>query len=76
VHQMIGILPDRVRELYAVPADALPLTALALGYAADAATLPEAVRERDLAPRTRREVRETVCEGEWGKGMKVGPRRS
>src|SRR6516165_3567994 len=35
VHQMIGILPDRARELYRIPDGVQPLTALAIGYAAE-----------------------------------------
>lgn len=31
VHQMIGILPDRARELYAIPEDAEAVTGLAIG---------------------------------------------
>ena len=37
VHQMIGILPNKARELYRIPEDVQPLTALAIGYAADPA---------------------------------------
>ncbi len=66
VHQMIGILPDRARELYHIPEDVQPLTGLAIGYAADAAALPEKLRERDLAPRTRKPLAEFVFGGEWG----------
>jgi hypothetical protein len=33
VHQMIGILPDRARELYRIPEGFRPLTGLAIGYA-------------------------------------------
>ena len=33
VHQMIGILPDRARELYRIPEGVQPLTGLAIGYA-------------------------------------------
>src|SRR6516162_9107305 len=40
VHQMIGILPDRAREIYQVPANVQPLTGLAIGYAADPSVLP------------------------------------
>ena len=69
VHQMIGILPDRVRELYRVPDDVQPFTGLAVGYAADPATLPEKLRERDLAPRTRKSLAEFVFGGEWGKSL-------
>ena len=54
VHQMIGILPDKARELYRIPEGVQPLTGLAIGYAADPNTLPEKYRERDLAPRSRK----------------------
>ena len=71
VHQMIGILPDRVRELYHVPEGVQPLTGLAIGYAADPNTLPEKLRERDLAPRTRKRLGEFVFEGDWGTASSV-----
>ena len=66
VHQMIGILPDRARELYQVPADVQPLTGLAIGYAADPGSLPEKLRERDLAPRTRKPLAAFVFGDAWG----------
>jgi len=47
VHQMIGIVPDKVRSLYKVPDGVQPLTALAFGYAADPSTLPDALKPRD-----------------------------
>ncbi len=67
VHQMIGILPERVREAYAVPADVQPLTGLAIGYLADPANLPEALRPRDAAPRTRKELPDFVFGGTFGR---------
>ena len=66
VHQMIGILPDRVRELYAVPDGIQPLTALAIGYLGDPAALPENYRPRDLSPRPRKPLAEIVFGGRWG----------
>jgi nitroreductase len=66
VHQMIGILPDRVREQYGVPDDFLPLTGLAIGYLGDLNNLPEHYRPRDLAPRQRRPLPEFVFGGKWG----------
>ncbi len=66
VHQMIGILPDRARELFRIPEGVQPLTGLAIGYAADPETLSEKYRERDLAPRTRKPLAEFVFAGEWG----------
>jgi hypothetical protein len=42
------------------------VTGLAIGYAADPNILPERLRERDLAPRTRKPLSEFVFGGEWG----------
>ena len=67
VHQMIGIVPERVRELYQVPGDAEPLTGLAIGYLGDGADLPEALLERDRATRSRRLLSEFVFEGSWNR---------
>ena len=67
VHQMIGLLPARVRELYGVPEEAEPLTALAIGYLGDGSNLPEALQERDRRPRSRHPVTSFVFEGSWGK---------
>ena len=66
VHQMIGILPDKVRELYRVPEGVQPVTALAIGYAADPNTLPEKIRERELSPRSRKPLSEFVFGAAWG----------
>ena len=66
VHQMVGILPDQARELYGIPDGFRPLTGLAIGYAADPGALPEALRGRDLAPRTRSPLAEFVFAGQWG----------
>ena len=66
VHQMIGIEPDKVRELYRIPGEVQPLTGLAIGYAAAPESLPEKFRERDMAPRTRKPLAEFVFGGEWG----------
>jgi nitroreductase len=71
VHQMIGILPDRARELYRIPEEVQPLTGLAIGYLAEPETLPEPYRQRDLAPRTRKPLSEFVFAGQWGMPAKL-----
>jgi nitroreductase len=71
VHQMIGIVPERVRELYAVPSEAQPLTGLAIGYEGDTAGLPQAVAERDTTPRTRRPIAEFVFGAGWNQPAKL-----
>lgn len=69
VHQMIGIVAERVREVYGVPEDYRPLTALAIGYAAKPGEGEEKFAERDGAARTRKPLRDFVFSGAWGKGV-------
>ena len=66
VHQMAGIQPDKIRELYSVPDGYEPLTAIAIGYAGDPNNLPEALRPRDGARRPRKPLAEFVFRGKWG----------
>ena len=67
VHWMIGILPDRVREQYAIPDGFRPLTGFAIGRLGDVDALPEKLRARDMAPRTRKPLAALVFRGRWGR---------
>jgi nitroreductase len=71
VHQMIGILPDKVRDLFGVPEEFQPMTALAIGYAAEPDAVPEPLKQRDLAPRQRKPLGEFVFGEQWGKSAKL-----
>ena len=71
VHQMIGILPDKARAVFKVPQNVQPLTALAIGYAADPGALPDMLKQRDLAPRSRKTLAEFVFGGAWGTAADV-----
>ncbi|MCH8890259.1 MAG: nitroreductase family protein [Myxococcales bacterium] len=66
VHQMAGILRERAREIYAIPAGSEAVTAIAIGYAGDPEAFPEEIRERDLAPRERKPQRDFVFGASWG----------
>jgi nitroreductase len=66
VHQMIGILPDKAREVYQIPEHYEAWTAMAIGYKADPAKLPDALKERDLTPRQRKPLSQFVFTGKWG----------
>jgi nitroreductase len=66
VHQMIGILPDRAREVYQISEHFEAWTAMAIGYKADPAKLSDALKERDLTPRQRKPLNEFVFTGHWG----------
>jgi nitroreductase len=66
VHQMIGILPDKARELFEIPEGYEAWTAMAIGYQGDPMTLPDALKERDLMPRQRKPLEQFVFSGKWG----------
>ena len=66
VHQMVGILPDRARELYEIPEGSEAVTGIAIGYAGDPDTLPEELKQRDLTPRERKPLRDFVFGRSWG----------
>ncbi len=67
VHQMIGILPDKAREVYQIPEHFEAWTAMAIGYKAEPDQLPDALKERDLSPRARKPLDQFVFAGKWGK---------
>jgi len=71
VHPMIGILPDRARQIFEIPEHSTALTGLAIGYAGDPSDLPEGLQERDTAPRTRRALAEFVFGERWGAASHV-----
>ncbi len=66
VHQMIGILPDKAREVYKIPAGCEAWTAMAIGYRSEASQLPDSLKERDLTPRHRKPLSQFVFAGQWG----------
>jgi len=66
VHQMAGFHPDKVRELYGVPESFEPVAAIALGYPGDPESLPEKLKQREVAPRERKPLPEFVFSGRWG----------
>jgi hypothetical protein len=66
VHQTLGILPDKARQIFAIPAGFEAWTGLAIGYRGDPATLPDALQERDRMPRYWKPLRQFVFSGKWG----------
>jgi nitroreductase len=65
-HQMAGFSPDKARELFGIPESFEPVTAIAMGYAGSAEKMPAEFRERQNAPRTRKELADFVFSGSWG----------
>ncbi|MEK7839202.1 MAG: nitroreductase, partial [candidate division NC10 bacterium] len=58
-------------ELYGIPEGYEAVTALAIGSVGDPQRLPEQLKARDLAPRTRKPLRELVFSGRWGRASGV-----
>jgi nitroreductase len=65
-HQMGGFNAEAVRVLFQLPAEARPIVVIAVGRLGDRETIPDDLRERELAERRRLPLSETVFTGEWG----------
>ncbi|MEH2114649.1 nitroreductase family protein [Nostoc sp.] len=65
-HQIAGFNADSARELYQIPNDYEPATVVTVGYPGDPETLSEGLRERELAARVRKPLKEFVFTGQWG----------
>jgi len=70
-HQMAGIDQDRVRSEYNLPASFEPQTAIAIGYGVSADNLPEEMRAKEQAPRSRMPLSEFVFGETWGEASAI-----
>jgi nitroreductase len=66
VHQMAGFDPKKAVELFSIPSGWEPIAAFAIGYPGDPESLPQPLRDRELATRTRKPMAEFVMSGSWG----------
>ncbi|MEU5259890.1 nitroreductase family protein [Amycolatopsis sp. NPDC021455] len=67
-HQMAGFSPDAVREAFALPSDAVPKVAIAVGSPAAPDVLEDDWRiEREKAERVRLPLEEFAFTDQWGK---------
>jgi nitroreductase len=64
--QMAGFDADAAREVFALPEEAKPLVAIAVGVAGDLTQVPDDLRERELAPRKRLPLSEIAFGPDWG----------
>jgi nitroreductase len=67
VCQMAGFEAGKARETFSIPADYEPLTAAAIGYPGDAATLPEKLQRKLMVAAERRPLENFVFEKGWGR---------
>src|SRR5713226_2396077 len=66
VHQMAGFDPEKARQAFGIPAGWEAIAAMAIGYPGNPDSLPQRLKDRELAPRTRKPIREFVMTGSWG----------
>ena len=66
VHQMAGFDPEKARQAFAIPEGWEPIAAIAIGYPGDPNSLSPKLKDRELAPRTRKPIRDFVMTGSWG----------
>lgn len=66
VHQMAGFDPEKARQTFGILAGWEAIAALAIGYPGDPDSLPPKLKDRELAPRTRKPLSEFVMAGKWG----------
>lgn len=69
VHQMGGFDVEIIAQVAGLPAEVRPMAMIAVGHPASVEVLPEALRERELAPRTRLPLAELFFDGRYGLGF-------
>src|ERR1700691_6340781 len=67
VHQMAGFDVEKARYEFSIPPNHEPVAVAAVGYPGSAASLPERLREKELAARKRKSLKDFVFEGEWAR---------
>ncbi|MCY3779737.1 MAG: phosphohistidine phosphatase SixA [Chloroflexi bacterium] len=68
VHQMGGFFPEKARELYHIPDEFEPFTAIAMGYrTAELEHLANRHQQREAAQRVRQDLSEMVFNSAWGR---------
>jgi nitroreductase len=65
-HQMAGFDANKAREVFAIPAEYLPMAMIAVGYQAEPNILEGERRDKEKAPRSRQPVGANFFAGTWG----------
>jgi nitroreductase len=71
VHQMAGIDPEKARATFSIPEGYDAVAGIALGYPGDPSSLPDQLRQRELAPRERKPLSSFVFSGAWGTASRL-----
>jgi nitroreductase len=67
VHQMAGFDPHKAIELFEIPSGWEPIAAFTIGYPGNPDSLPDTLRQREVAPRERKPLDAFVMGGRGGR---------
>lgn len=70
-HPMAAFDPEKARKEFSIPPLFLPGMIIAAGYVGPSEILPDELRARETAPRTRRPLEEMVFEDAWGQASQL-----
>lgn len=70
-HPMGGFDADKVKQVFNVPEDFIPMAMIAVGYQAEADILQGDLHSSEIAARQRRPLGENFFAGEWGKPVEA-----
>jgi nitroreductase len=65
-HQMAGFQVQKAIDTLMIPPGYEPMSIIAVGYPGDPESLPEELKTRERAPRSRRMLQEMVFSDQWG----------
>jgi len=71
VHQMSGFDTEKARVAARLPAEYEPVAMAAIGYLGEPTTLPEFLQQRETGIRQRKELKDLVFLGEFGKTIEL-----
>ncbi|MCX6150525.1 MAG: nitroreductase family protein [Ignavibacteriales bacterium] len=66
VHQMGGFSAEKAKEVFLLPDEFSAVSVLAIGYKGEPEMLPENLKVRELAVRTRKPIDEIIYDGKFG----------
>lgn len=69
VHQMGGFDAQKARRQLAIPEGQEPMAMIAIGYPAEVDSLPEELRDRERAPRSRKELSAIAFGAAWASAL-------
>lgn len=68
-HQMGGFDPEAAKARFNIPADHIGMAMIAVGHPGAIELLPQALAEKEQAPRSRKPLAQLAFEGRWGQSV-------